>query len=487
MQLALNVSNRDIKLTALRGDTLVKWATAPLPPGAVKDGRVLGPETVAGAIGSLFQTLQLPHLPVNVCLSGMSFTYRLLNLPAIKSTALREAVERATQKEIHVPLAELYLDWQVVKSGPAGIQVFVLGVPRIQIDSLLKTLKLAKLKVAGMDLKSLALTRAAGMSDGLIVDFEPDFFNIIVLSQGIPLVLHTFNPRNRASLEDNVHQLIEELDRTIDFYNLTHQERPFLPNSPVLFTGELAGGAALDLIKRHSAHPACLLNTPFKLPADFPLSAFAGTIGLLTKKAKTGAQGMIDLDPLRGKRRVATHQPSILRYKTPAALAAAFLLIAALMAVRNQAAAQTVVLQSELDNLTRGVMLHNLSLSQADQTRARIAGLKAETSAWQKERQTLAGNTSLSVIIDTITEALPRGARYTQIVSTAGEVAIEASVEASAEASAGASAREDVFSYARRLETTGLFAGVRIDSLEDTPQSGADANSRVKFKIVLER
>jgi type IV pilus assembly protein PilM len=485
MAVALSISTHDVKLMATRGDVLDKWVVAPLPSGAVKDGRILQPQAVAGVINSLLKMLNIPRTPVVASISGMSFTYRLLKLPQMKPSRLREAVERATQKEINVPLDEMYIDWQTLPAEGNGIDVFVLGVPRSQIDLLLDTAKLVNLELSAVDLKSLALARASGLHDGLIVDFETDGFNIIILSQGVPVILHAFNPKSsKASLEDNVRQLIDEMDRTIDFYNITHKDQPIPADAPVLLTGELATGTAVDFMQQNSIHPVKSLSTHFKIPADFPVSSFAGNIGLILKKdsARAGGRsrsgsGEVNINPLLGRKRVLSHSVSLRKIRMPAALVAAFLLVAALTVFRNNAVAETASLQAEMTDVTRTVYLQNLALSQAEETQAAITRLTAETSALQQESQQLSGRGSLSGILTAVLENLPDNVHLSSIVSTPGEIILQAA----------AGSRADVIEYARRLEAAGAFSAVRIGSLDDVPLADSGGIPPVAFKIIIER
>ncbi len=477
MPISLNISTHDVKLMATRGGVLEKWVAAPLPPDSVKDGEILEPRAVADVIDSLFKTLKLPRVPVIATISGMSFTYRWLKLPRVRQAAVREAVERATQKEIQVPLDELYLDWQVINSDRDGMDVFVLGVPRSQIDSLLKTADSIKIGIKAVDVKALALARASGLSDGLIVDFELECFNIIILSGGVPVTMHTFNPKNqRASLEDNLQQLVSELERTVDFYNLTHKEQPVCPDSPLLLTGELAANStAADRLAQNTGRPVNLLTTRIRIPGDFPVSSFAGNIGLVLKKGaaaqhSTGKiHGDIDVDPLLGRKRAFSRPLSLRKLWLPAALATALALVILLSIVRGMEVADTAALQSQMESANRDLFLRNLALNQADETRAAIDKVEADTSALRREREAIAGKGKLSTLLSAAADNLPAGARCNNITADTGQIILEGE----------AATRSDVIDYVRRLEKSGLFSEVRIQSLGD--ETGA------VFKIVIER
>ncbi|GAI57774.1 unnamed protein product, partial [marine sediment metagenome] len=82
---------------------------------------------------------------------------------------------------------------------------FVLGVPRNLIDAVVQTLAEAGVKTYLIDLKPLALARAASRENALIVALEPGCFDIVLVADGIPAIMHTITPRGEgASIEDNI-------------------------------------------------------------------------------------------------------------------------------------------------------------------------------------------------------------------------------------------------------------------------------------------
>src|SRR3972149_7400323 len=195
MYATLSISDRRIKALSVKGRQVNKWGSLALAGGLVKDGLILQPEAVGEAIASLFKSAGIPKEKVIASLGGLAFTYRFINLPRMKSNLLEEAVRRAARKEISLPLDELYLSWQLLPGRGDEQTYFVLGVPRRFVDALAETLKIAGIAPYLMDLQSLALARAANRSDAIVVNMEPDCFDIVFIAGGIPAVIHTVNPR----------------------------------------------------------------------------------------------------------------------------------------------------------------------------------------------------------------------------------------------------------------------------------------------------
>ena len=257
MSVTLDISAGSLKLVSINGNRVEKWGTAPLSPGMVRDGVILQPQAVGAAIDALFQDLKITKGGLNATITGLSFTYRMLRLPRVKSALTTEAILRAAKKEIPLALDEIYLSWRIIETTKEEIEVFLFGAPRNLIDAALQTFSIAGVKLLSIDLKSLTLARAANRPDVLVINFESDCFDIVVVAEGLPVILHTVIPRvEGATLEDNVKRLADELARTVDFYNITHAVNPIKSTVPVLLAGTLANDPkTMELIKNSVEYP----------------------------------------------------------------------------------------------------------------------------------------------------------------------------------------------------------------------------------------
>jgi Tfp pilus assembly PilM family ATPase/Tfp pilus assembly protein PilN len=477
MTVTLNIDSQSIRLLSYRANQVELWETLDLPPGVIKDGLILDPPLVANLLKEHFQTFKLPPQQVKVCLTGLSFIYRVLILPNLKTKKLRSAVERATQKEITLPLENLYLDWQIINQTDRDLEIFVMGIARQMVDVLLTTLKLAGISLQSLELKAVALARAAIHKNALVVDCEPAAFEILVIREGVPVTIYRVSPKNGMStLEDNLNQMLSELNRTIDYYNLNHPKNLLTQTTPVMLSGSLCEDKeTCQAIVQRIGHNVEFFNSPLNLPPDFPILAFAANLGLLYQSqphSKSKTPDSIDL--IQARRRALSHPLPIKNVVLSGILAGALLLLALVWMTRQQAANQSASLLLKADRLNQELHLANQQLQQANQIQTQITALTGETEMIQTERLEMTGKGELASILTSITQNLPPGTVFTKISSQPNKITIDGL----------ASGREAIVNYIYCLEKQGSYSEVRIALIDANPDQSDLGNS---FRIVIER
>jgi len=487
MQVALNISSSEIRLVALEGNQVRQWAAVPLVAGQVKDGHILQPGAVGETISSLFKSLKVPADRVWLTVNGLSFTYRIINLPRMKPSQLPEAIMRAARKEFALPLDELYLTTQVIGAEGNEIRVFVLGVPRVLIDDIAQMAGSAGIKLAGIDLQPLALARAAQKTNAIIVNFEPDCFDIIIVVDGIPAILRTVTPKTRdEAIEDSVHRLSDELSRTVNFYHITHASTPLPPETPLFLTGSLSSDEnTIGLVKQVTVYPVAPLTPPVIFPPDFPVSQFTSAIGAAIRGPsyqavlqKEGARFHdIAINLLTEKRRAE----AIKAKKAGRSRIALFtflvltLLLVPLFLLKNQAVNETAQLQTELNMVNRELRLARLAADQALLTEAEISELLAKAESLQHERQL-----TLGTAVDTALRLRPA----LDLLTHYGNLrAIEADSETIAILGL-TDYRSKIIDYALALEKLKHYAEVRIASIDEESTAGTGL-ATIPFTIMI--
>jgi len=481
MYVTLNITATSIRLLLVKGRQIEKWGSIPLAPGLVKDGFILQPKAVGAAISTLFKSTKVPKQKVITSLTGLSFTYRILSLPRTKSALLEEAIQRSARREIPLPLEELYLSWQAINGKNDELDCFVLGVPRNPIDAVVQALEEAGVEPYIVDLKPLALARAANRGDALIVDLEPDCFDVVLVASGIPTVIHTITPRGEgANLEDNIRRLTDELSKTVKFYNSSHPETPLSPTTPLLLTGELAMDATTSkLIQAEIEYPIESLVPPLEFPPALSATLYATNIGLALKKApqKTATNGFhdINLNILSDKYRGKAHPVSRRQILLPLALVVAFGLLFTLYQVKSGAEAETMRLQTGLSTLSQQLHEARLASEEAKQINTTIDEIVADTEALKQEHEyILSKRGELASNLELVSGALPPSAHFTSIKMNAAEFTIEGETDSPS----------NVISYAEALEKQIGFSEVRISKIEEVKTTEP---TTISFAIVISK
>ncbi|OGO00604.1 MAG: hypothetical protein A2Y58_01310 [Chloroflexi bacterium RBG_13_51_52] len=470
MYVALNISSQNIKILSLKGRRVITWASADLTGEPVRDGLIMQPQAVGEAINSLFKSTGIPKKNIISSIAGLSFTYRFISLPRMKTSLLEEAILRAAKKEISLPLDELYVSWQLIRSKGEEQEFFIIGVPRNQVDAIVQTLKIADIEPYLMDLRPLALARTANRSDAIVVNMEPDCFDIVFITKGLPTVIHSITPRSEgASLEDNIRRLADELTKTAAFYQSNHPEIQLDGNLPLLLTGQLAAEVVVNgLLQSEIDYPIERLIPAVEYPDSLPITSYATSIGLAIKRTplKQPARGEdnhfsdININILEGKYRKPKAKPIAARYLFLGAfLVAAVGLLFPLYQARSGVATENRILEENLNNVSRELNLATLINEETVKTEDTIRQITAATEALKVANINILGSRGIfNTEIQQVTGVLPLKTSFTSIEIVKDSIIIKGETESVF----------TVIEYAMALEAEGIFTNVRIRELDET-------------------
>jgi type IV pilus assembly protein PilM len=147
------------------GIALKSAAFAPLEPGIVRDGEIADGEALAEALKALFAEHKGLDRRVRVGVANQKVVVRTLELPPIENRSeLDAAVRFQAQDAIPMPLDQAVLDYQVldVAETPEGPRqrVLIAAARRDMIELVVGAVKLAGLRLEGIDLGAFAMIRA---------------------------------------------------------------------------------------------------------------------------------------------------------------------------------------------------------------------------------------------------------------------------------------------------------------------------------------
>jgi Tfp pilus assembly PilM family ATPase len=465
----LNISSTAIKYLVLKGGHVAKQGSV-LPAGPVKNGSILQPEIIAGQLKSLFASEKLPGNSVICSVNGLPFSYRLFTLPRMAPEAFTEALLRAARKEMPVVLEEMYLTWQAYPAENDEWQVLVSGITRQPIDNLLTVLANAGIRPSFLDLQQLSLVRLANQKDAIIVDFENDYSNIVIVADGVPVAMQivpSLGPG--AAPQEEVRQITDRVSKMVEFYNGTHTGKPVKDSVKIILTGgQVNDNGAIDLIREEAMFPVELPDLATNGFSGMPLHEYAANAGsaLLTDGNGKNAEGdlaphhYINLGNIGRERKASKKSGNVLvKVAVPLAIVVALGTLAPAWLSRTDLQARATQAQADLAqaNIQYNQTLEAVNAAAA--VESNISEIQANTQKIISNTQAILDRADYTGDVAFITGAMPQGVSYTSITITSGSISI----------TGDANAASPVVQLARNLESSGGYSKADINWINKPP------------------
>ncbi len=473
----LYIDDTSIRLLVTGGKRIKKWADVALEPGLVKNAVVLKQEEVAAKIRQLFKVRKIDTKKVNLGISGLHCLTRPMILPQMPKDMLEEAVRREANRVLPVSSEQLYLQWQSIPAPQGKLQIFLVAIPRTAADALLGTLRLAGLKPDLMDLKPMLLTRMVKDTMAVIVDVQPNEFDVVVMAGGIPQPIRSVHfPDEVSSWSEKITLIKDDVSRTIEFYNTNNPEMTLATTLPIWVSGELATEAEqCQVLSDGLKRPVLPLAPPFENPDGLDPNRYTANMGMVLKKTtpRNGSGLLVnELNVLP-----VAYQPepiSLTRIlAVPSAVIAISLLLFLALMIQNTTA-DTIEMRSQLNTTNQ---LLQQKMAQKQKYADVIAGLQQKINS----AETSGGNFALAVSnletqskvvngdLQIIFSRLPETVSLTGISQAQNSLSFRGQTQN----------EESILSYLRELEVSERFSGITITSLTRA------ADGTVNFSVIL--
>ncbi|MBI2356201.1 MAG: pilus assembly protein PilM [Candidatus Doudnabacteria bacterium] len=160
----LDISDASIKLMSLKPheQSLIPEAftNVPLPPKIINNHLIASEQRLAESINyALSKAGKLDTKYVVASLPEARSFVRLLNMAKMSDSEIEGAIPWELEQDIPMPVDQVYLDWEVVSKSDDKLAVLVAATQKDYVDSLIDTLKLARLKPVALELESQAVAR----------------------------------------------------------------------------------------------------------------------------------------------------------------------------------------------------------------------------------------------------------------------------------------------------------------------------------------
>lgn len=194
--------------TGKSAPTLTRIAEVALPAGAVRDGEVIRPEVVSGALRQLWQQSKFESKDVVLGVGNQRVLVRDLELPWMPLTQLKSSLPFHVAEMLPMSSDEALLDYHPIAEfdGPQGRMVrgMLVAAQRDTVNANIRAVEDAGLRPVMVDLNGFALLRSLAHGDlaratVAFVDIGATVTTVVVAAQGQPRLV-----RNLPSGGQNV-------------------------------------------------------------------------------------------------------------------------------------------------------------------------------------------------------------------------------------------------------------------------------------------
>ena len=236
----IDIGSRCIKVVQVESTgagrfRVIRAGMAETPVDSVRDGVVIGKDSVAQAIKDILQRCNIEATSAVAAISGSSVIVRHVKLPKIPEVTLRKSIKFEASRYISSPLDGSLVEFEITGMVPGEedkMAVMLVAAPNEMVDSRLAAISAAGLEPISMDIEAFAVQR-------FLLDLSPerDIFddtvvllnigacatdvNIIAggqfaLTRNIPIGGNNFSQALRAVSPSQELADVEALKQTVD-------------------------------------------------------------------------------------------------------------------------------------------------------------------------------------------------------------------------------------------------------------------------------
>ena len=454
----LFVGDNEIKVLLARGKIIEKWATIPVAPGIINSGVITEEDKLAALLRQQLKTSGIRTKRVTLALNSPEALFRLVNLPQLPLDILPEAVRREAEKVMPVALDEFYLSYQTMPKSRDEMSVLMAIYPRDATDRLVKMVRKAGLVPHFMDLAPIALCRLISEPKAILLSSQTDYLDIAIIADGLPQVIRSLSiPGRSSSLSAKLDAIKEEVERTVAFYNSSHQDAPFGSTVPLVVCGDLLESPdSQQMITDRLGYTVSAPDFPLDAPPEFDKSSYMVNVALATKTIMPRLSA-VNFDALPPVYRIKRLSPVKILVET--ALIAGICGVIVLAWAYANAGPRLETLRSQMDTIQKSIGAQQTQIASLEtsinQTQAATKPIEVTANALDARRSAMAGSRAdASGDIIEIRKLLPPTARLSS-VTLGSTINLDGT----------AATTSDVYGYARKLRESDRFTACLVASI----------------------
>jgi len=160
----LDIGSRSIKAAEItetkRGLSLKRFGIVDIAHGAIEEGTINDPETVAESIKQLFKSYNIKESNVAVSIGGYSVIVKKISVQTMDEEKLQETIHFEAEQYIPFDISDVNLDFQILgesESNPGQMNVFLVAAKKEMVNDYINLVNLAGLNPCIVDVEAFAL------------------------------------------------------------------------------------------------------------------------------------------------------------------------------------------------------------------------------------------------------------------------------------------------------------------------------------------
>ncbi|MBI4337446.1 MAG: hypothetical protein HY683_06425 [Chloroflexi bacterium] len=478
-RVCLAIEDTALRMLVVEGRRVQGWMSYPLAPGVVQEGVVTSAWSLQATLSSLLWGRAGVRGRTLVSFPGSRGLFRTIALPRLKPRLMAEAVASEAKRELPMSTALLHLFWQPFHVTRDRQELLLVAVPREPYERLHSAFRAARLRPRWWELKPLALVRAVGRPNALILDLEDSGADLVLVVQGVPRLVRSLALGPEGSDQERAHALLGEVARSIEYYQATERSGTWEPKTPLVLTGRLADGSELGrALQSLSPLPVEPFQCPLGAAKEFPAATYASAIGVALKRGRRrpDREGWrpVDFNVLPPQYQRVLLPPRALA--TGLGLAAGVLLLAPVTQLRAGQEAGLRQQHAELAALQYQVRLAKASLAQRTEVQKSMDEIATQIQDLEGQRESIVATGSVKADeLTAVWQVLTPGIALLRVATQKDGLVVEGE----------AATYEAVLEYVGALEQGGHFQAVAVTRLSLTGPAGAPG--RVTFGVTLSK
>lgn len=151
-----------IQKAAGKPPVVLGYGVSQFPPEAIQNGEIVKPQAIAEAVHQLLEKNLVGNINSKrvACSLPTSHTFsRPMKVPPMEHSEIVESVQLEAEQYIPVPIANLYLDYEIAHEDAQGMELLLVAASKKIIDSYLKTLQSLNLEPLAFEPSIMAASR----------------------------------------------------------------------------------------------------------------------------------------------------------------------------------------------------------------------------------------------------------------------------------------------------------------------------------------